>query len=447
MKKKLLSLLVLPLMMGLVASCGSDKPAEPIDYVSKAKLTQDYKGHDFISEGIGELSLKMLIDGDTTHFESKSRLTAKVRYLGVDTPESTGKVEPWGKTAAKHTADLINNATVIVGQDKDMYGGTSEYKVCATDGNLRQLGLIWVASVANPTLDDFVCINLSLVQNGFSGAKGVAGFEYEEYFRLADEQATAQKIHIWSDDKDPDFYYGDAYKISIKEAFANPTEYVGKKINVYGVISRVTGSYDAYLQQDIVSEETGEIVEQYGLFLFAGYRSIAPIRTQGNELNITGVFGEFGGSYQLSGLVYSEFYPGDDDPKIISTGNTVTPLETNVDKVAAGEYLNLLVELKNVKVTGGYGGLDEIDRNTGKPYTNNAMTLWIANEAGESVKGASIRIPQDVTVYNDGEPIRSFSFFKDKFINITGIMTKYTSTSGNTTYAVSLCSRSEIEVL
>ena len=68
----------------------------------------------------------MFIDGDTTHFyinqsgnyNNISKTPGidgvlKARYLGVNTPESTGKIEEWGKKASKFTQEKLATATSI----------------------------------------------------------------------------------------------------------------------------------------------------------------------------------------------------------------------------------------------------------------------------------------------------------------------------------------------
>ena len=44
------------------------------------------------------------VDGDTTHVEAKNLgYTIKIRYLGIDTPESTSEIEKWGLTASYYS--------------------------------------------------------------------------------------------------------------------------------------------------------------------------------------------------------------------------------------------------------------------------------------------------------------------------------------------------------
>ena len=86
----------------------------------KLKLTEDYKGKDFIQDGIGEVTISQFVDGDTANFRTKNGKNFTARFLGVNTPESTYKVEPWGFAASKHTKNVLKNAYKIVLQCDDI---------------------------------------------------------------------------------------------------------------------------------------------------------------------------------------------------------------------------------------------------------------------------------------------------------------------------------------
>ena len=45
----------------------------------------------------------------------------ELRYLGIDTPESTGQIEPYGKKASDFTKAIMNKATsVIIESDENL---------------------------------------------------------------------------------------------------------------------------------------------------------------------------------------------------------------------------------------------------------------------------------------------------------------------------------------
>ncbi|MDD2297148.1 MAG: hypothetical protein PHX79_04970, partial [Sphaerochaetaceae bacterium] len=88
-----------------VTSCGPSF----VDYANdgSVKLNLPYEGRDFYTDGVGQVTLALHIDGDTTHFYPVVTTTSteiiKARYFGIDTPESTGRVQEWGASASAFT--------------------------------------------------------------------------------------------------------------------------------------------------------------------------------------------------------------------------------------------------------------------------------------------------------------------------------------------------------
>lgn len=119
-----------------------------IDIKDKVKLTTDYKGKSFVDDGIGEVTLAKNVDGDTAYFYDHNSKTEtgqiRVRFLGIDTPESTYTIDPWGKAASKFTANILNNARTIVleaeGARKETYGRYLAW--VWVDGNLLNLQIV-----------------------------------------------------------------------------------------------------------------------------------------------------------------------------------------------------------------------------------------------------------------------------------------------------------------
>ena len=115
MKKRIFALLAaLFIALGCLAGCsGNEEPvvetqgsgtqqAEWVDYAASIPL-------DMSSETAKqEVTVKAFVDGDTTHFNVPGSISAggllKARYLAVNTPESTGKIEEYGKKASQSPA-------------------------------------------------------------------------------------------------------------------------------------------------------------------------------------------------------------------------------------------------------------------------------------------------------------------------------------------------------
>ena len=86
-----------------------------IDYA--AQLTLDM-GSETAKE---EVTIKLHVDGDTVHFNSSvgEKGVLKARFLAINTPESTGKIEKWGKKASAFTKEKLKNAVSIIIESDD----------------------------------------------------------------------------------------------------------------------------------------------------------------------------------------------------------------------------------------------------------------------------------------------------------------------------------------
>ena len=98
---------------------GEDAPKkEHVDYVAQTKLDETSTSRKITAE------VKSYIDGDTTHFyvETSAEFpdgVVKARYLAIDTPESTGRLEEWGKAASAFTKETLKNAAAILLESDD----------------------------------------------------------------------------------------------------------------------------------------------------------------------------------------------------------------------------------------------------------------------------------------------------------------------------------------
>lgn len=123
-----------------------------INNLDKVSLDVDYEGKSFLEDGIGEVKLHYSVDGDTARFydpySSTPNESFSVRFLGIDTPESTKQIEPWGKAAAEFTRNKLQNAKKIV----------LEAEGARTESYGRYLAFVWV---------DDTLLNLELVQEAY----------------------------------------------------------------------------------------------------------------------------------------------------------------------------------------------------------------------------------------------------------------------------------------
>ena len=87
-------------------------PAQVIDYAASVKLDMS---SDTAKQ---EVTVKTFVDGDTTHFYVPESVmeggVLKARYLAINTPESTGKIEEYGKKASQFTREKLSEAVSII---------------------------------------------------------------------------------------------------------------------------------------------------------------------------------------------------------------------------------------------------------------------------------------------------------------------------------------------
>ena len=255
MKKILALTLALILAFALFTAC-TEKEPEPtapphVDYVAQTKLDMD--GPTFKQEVTwGKHSH---IDGDTSHFEVPrsfdSSGTVKARYLAVDTPESTGHIEEWGKAASEYTKSKLSAAkSIIIESDDDSWN---------FDGNGRYL--VWVWYQPNEG-DEYRCLNIELLQNGLGASSSASEGRYGTNAVAAIAQASREKLVMFSNDKDPEFPYGEAVSLTLKELRTNAEQYNGQKVSViYEVVN--TGTVDvtdvSIKEASAISKENGKI--------------------------------------------------------------------------------------------------------------------------------------------------------------------------------------------
>lgn len=161
----------------------------PITYEihDEVKMDFEYEGKSFINDGIGEVELVYSIDGDTARF--RDIITGEVfslRFLGIDTPESTIDKDPWGKAASNYTKKKLESAKTIV----------LEAEGARTENYGRYLGFVWV---------DGVLLNLELVEQAYSNST-LNNSKYVEYFSLASSQAKKTGRRFFGE-TDPNYDY------------------------------------------------------------------------------------------------------------------------------------------------------------------------------------------------------------------------------------------------
>ena len=279
-----------------VAACGPKFH----DYTKDGSVTLqlDFQGKDFYVDGIGEFELAHTIDGDTAHFTPKVDSTnqglMKARFFGIDTPESTGKVQEYGHAASNFTKEKLNQAkehgTIVISSPQDHYGAPSPDSTGS-----RYVSLVWInTEKKNASRDELVLLNLWIVQEGLSWVKNVGDMpQYETTFYAAEEQAKKFKLNLHSGKSDPDFNYGDYNETSLLDVkqelalcLADPdhvNQYDNYKMRIQGTVCGYS-NHILYLQDFCYYDQNDETKggEMCGINIFVGMGSISSKYTKLN---------------------------------------------------------------------------------------------------------------------------------------------------------------------
>ena len=398
---------------------GEDKPQkEHVDYVAQTKLDETSTSRKITAE------VKSYIDGDTTHFyvETSAEFpdgVVKARYLAIDTPESTGRLEEWGKAASAFTKETLKNAAAILLESDDENWNK--------DNNGRHLLWIWYKA---EEAGEWRNLNIEILQNGYAVASNSGQNRYGSTCLAALAQATSEKLYVHSGEKDPSFPYGDATEITLKELRTNREAYEGVKVAVEGVISQDTNG-TLYIEAYDAEDE-----RYYGMQVFYGYNMATSAKRflkAGNRVRIVGTFqyAEVVNAWQIAGLDYDQMDPK--NPKYTQLLDTNQPIAyeeiadladftTGKTDYVVGEetvsfdnnYLALhtSVSLKGLKVVETWTTTKETSDDKG------AITLVCEKD------GVRINI-RTIVLYENNEVVTA-ERYEGQTIDVVGVLDSYT---------------------
>lgn len=443
-KTKLISLLLILCLVAatFLTSCGEEDASgdvsaaiSNVDYASSVKLDLDS------SETLKlKAEVKLFVDGDTTHFHVDKNVVEsgvlKARYLAINTPESTGKIEEYGKKAANYTKETLSKATSI-------YLESDDSKLNADSTGDRYLVWVWYKTAES---EEYRNLNIEILQNGLAIASSSANNRYGSVCVNAINQAKEQKLYVHSGVKDPDFYYGEAVELTLKELRCNIEEYNGIKVAFNGIITKNEGS-SVYMEA--YDEETEMY---YGISVYYGYNLSGDgldIMSVGNESRIVGTvtYYEAGGTYQVSGVSYRQMKP--DDPnniQKISTGNEPAFFPTTAEKFVNGKIeivteedrktfdyaalaMNTSILMENLTVTDVYTTTSEDSSSKG------AMTLTCTSN------GITVDVRTAVLTDENGNIVTADAY-EGKTISVKGIVDYFSGT-----YQIKVLSAKDITII
>ena len=428
-KKLSAMLLCLCVVLTCLVACGDktkdngkgDSKGDFIDYATQAELKL---GGDSLT---AEVTIKQCIDGDTTHFNiddpTFNGKVLKARYLAINTPESTGKIEEWGKAASNFTKEKLTNAvSIVIESENNTWNADSTGE--------RYLVWVWYKTEEN---GEYRNLNLELLQNGLAIASATSSTKYGDLGVKAIDQAKENKLKIYSGEKDPDYYYGDYIELTLKELRTNPQQYVGKDVAFTGVVSRDDGSNGIFVES--YDEETAMY---YGIAVYYGFTpkyGVADIIKPGNKVRIVGSmqYYEAGDSYQISDLDYDMMDPTNPDKlMLIESGHSPAYLETSPEKFSKGKVSVTVLEGEEEKVK-------EFDYSALAIGTSISMkgltvkSVYTTSNGGDNdgamtltcnAGGNQITVRTAVLKDKNGKVVKA-DYFNGKTIDVKGIVNAY----------------------
>ncbi|HCE34480.1 MAG TPA: hypothetical protein DEQ88_03820 [Clostridiales bacterium] len=408
---------------GICDKCGAkvdtDVPSEPVDYVYQLKLDMNS------STKKQEVTVKNYVDGDTTHFNVPKSVSEtgvlKARYLAINTPESTGKIEDYGHTASRFTKEKLKSAVSIIVESDD-----NKWNIDSTGS--RFLVWVWYKPAADA---EYRNLNLEILQEGLAIASNTANNRYGTICTKALDQAKKLKLYVFSGVADPEVYRGEAIEITLKELRTNIEDYKDKVVAFEGNSIRFYNN-GVYLQD--YDEETDMY---YGIYCYYGFSfGGVSVLALGNRVRMVGSvqYYETGGTYQVTDIKYDPF--DDSTLSVVSRCNpigskeidaaTFTDGKVRVEKEVLNEEtgevevqvedrdfaelaMNTLVEMKNLKIVGVSTTTNEDSSSYG------AMTFTC------QVDGKTVKV-RTVPLYDDAGNLLTKEDFLGKTINVKGIV-------------------------
>lgn len=479
MNKILLGLISGFSILCCLASCGENKEESIFDNVptqidhyysdklSFADLSIGIEGKTFLEDKVEKVKLKSVTDGDTAVFHissagiqdkytnplGKEHSYVTIRFLAIDTPESTSSIAPWGKKASAYAKSILENAAGIIidatSINTDKY--TSVYDTFKSGVRLdsngtRWLGLVWYCPQGQDAgnLRNYRSYQLDVIEECYSFYTGNLGktnwcynadktkepklysrheenygsLQLGDLFFEADLRMKSLEKRYTGYEIDPNYDYSKTpTEMSIKEALDNFDEYYNncKFVALTGVITRFIG-VNFYFQD----------ANGYALYVYMGInaQSICSMFNVGDTINIRGRLSEYGGQKQLTDIVFARetFIKVTDESKKVEMPSPIT-LDASKDLVTTtlDKYIGKLIEI-NVKLTSATRTESNMSKDLS--YTvNTSNKITDLAEKTDDYNTISIRINGTL---NPGYTLDEYNNnYRGKNVKITGILSIY----------------------
>ena len=136
---------------------------------------------------VGPYQVTKVIDGDTIQISTGD----KVRYIGMDTPESTSQagIECFGPASSEANKNLLSTGRNQIWLEKD---------VSETDRYGRLLRYVYIKRTDN-NIENFVMVNWELVRTGYANASTYPpDVKYQLELKEAESEARTENLGLWT---------------------------------------------------------------------------------------------------------------------------------------------------------------------------------------------------------------------------------------------------------
>lgn len=512
MKKKLLVYSLIALTFTTLVSCGNsfsiqstpdEYDAMPTDFdhyfsnkISFADLGISVEGKTFLEDkielvskkGYDGVGLKSVTDGDTAVFYTSGMTDTvtnttnggrdyySLRFLAIDTPESTSSINPWGKAASKYAKDLLYNAEGIIVDatsiDTSMYSNLVDTftQNCRLDSNgSRWLGLVWYCPEGkDPTdLENYRSYQLDMIEEGYSFYSANYNSEmngnpvyvyqidqanepilYSRYqdsfgsmtlndiFFEADIRTRTLNKRYTGNEIDPNYDYDKTpTEVSITEAKGEMFEELSnncKYVELKGVITSFIGN------NFFISDGTTSLYVYMGI----NGSSLGSEFKVGDTIKVRGRLSTFGGQKQLTDIIFKrETFTKVTDP------DEMIAMPTPINMVGEGTEIDLWDDYHNEAICGNPEHLkykpftlEQLEALEGQLVTtrlhidyrgnvnSGSYTLYGSEgvedllEVGYEYPDMSIRVNGDLT---PGYSVEEGNAYVGEYVEVTGVLGLY----------------------
>ena len=380
-------------------------------------ISKDNQGNyvgNFIADGIAKLTLKSITDGDTAVFylngeediytvKGKSYNTVTIRFTGIDTPESTSSIDPWGKAASNHCKELLKNAEGIIVDALDVKQDNEidrNYSNRIDSNGTRWLGLIWYCPKGGDPKDlhDYRSYQLDMIEECYTESVHFNSSRFAYFTDKKTEPILYSRYYTVTDSisGEETKRYG---SLTLSELFfeaGNRMAKTGTKLRVQGeidenydysktptklTITEAISQIDTLMNRGTYVELTGVITRYIGpnfyiqdksgtpLYIYMGINgnSISDIYNVGDTIRIRGRLCEYGGQYQMSDVIYKSSTFG-----LVTDESEVVPMPEPIDinNMSFSEIKEQLGKLVTYNIT--VGDIGSYDKNNNYSLTSSS---------------------------------------------------------------------------